>query len=100
MCLFYTLDLSIFVHSWNMPSRKKTTQEKPLVKRLLDGLIPKRTTKWKSMVAKITEDDSESSVDNELVTRSSSEIKRHEDVPSSKGNGNKQDASTVRSAFL
>ncbi|CAF1511069.1 unnamed protein product [Adineta ricciae] len=93
-----------------MPSRKKTTQEKPLVKRLLDGLIPKRTAKWKSVIAKITEDDSESSVDNELVTRSASEIKRHEDVPqksrvspdptlegevpSSKGNGNKQDAST------
>ncbi|CAF1416181.1 unnamed protein product [Adineta ricciae] len=80
--LFYTLDLSITqpLSSAAMPSRKKSMEKKPLVKRLLDGLIPSKA-KRRTIVRRLSDDDDGTqSSSGEGVTRSSSGLKRHEEV--------------------
>ncbi|CAF1539716.1 unnamed protein product [Adineta ricciae] len=67
-----------------MPSRKKPVEQKPLMKRLLDGIMPSKGKR--RPIVRILSDDNDAddfqSLSREaVVTRSSSDLKRHEEVP-------------------
>lgn len=59
-----------------MPSRIKAPQKKPVVKRLLDGLLTRRALKIEESVDDSVDEDAR----DQAVTSSSSMLKRHEEV--------------------
>ena len=64
----------------SMPSRKRPPRRKPLVKRLLDGLLPRRLMKLDWSSDDSTGDDAPSATVDAAVTSSSSLLKRHKEV--------------------
>jgi hypothetical protein len=71
-----------------MRGRKRSSQGKQPVKRLLDGLSTKKSTKSKVVVRKLVDDDYETASDHshkEVVTSSSSILKQYEEVRNVKG---------------
>ncbi|CAF3992217.1 unnamed protein product [Adineta steineri] len=67
-----------------MPSRKKGSQKKPIIKRLLDGILPNRRSTNETM-GNVTDDDTQLDSTDTLGIRSSSALKRHEELPKDRG---------------
>ncbi|CAF4423488.1 unnamed protein product, partial [Adineta steineri] len=67
-----------------MPSRKKGSQKKPIIKRLLDGILPNRKS-TNDTTGNVTDDDTQLDSSDSLGNRSSSALKRHEELPRNRG---------------